>query len=237
VGKASRTKRERREGGGTDVTAHAPKRQLPVFWIVVGAMVVLGIVALVLTRPDAKEQAAKDAAQDAPVYADVTVAGDNLPKYSKDDDPAVGKRLPTITGTSLAGDDMTISAEDGAQVVLVVAHWCPHCQAEVPRIADWEQAGKLPDGVTVRTISTSVDEGRPNFPPAAWLSEVDWPFDTLVDDEAGTAASAMGMDGFPFITFVKADGTVAQRFSGEMDIDDFDAAVRKIAPKDTGATG
>ena len=41
---------------------------------------------------------------------------------------------PPSPASDFDGDDITIGADDGtAKVILFVAHWCPHCQAEVPR--------------------------------------------------------------------------------------------------------
>jgi thiol-disulfide isomerase/thioredoxin len=231
MGKASRAKRERRETG-SQVQVAAPARQLPIFWIVVGLLVCAGIATLVLTAPDKVDKAAAKAGREAPVFADVET-GPSLPDFPGNDakDSAVGRALPTLGGTSLEGHEIMYSAMDGPQVIVTVAHWCPHCQAEVPRIVEWAKAGGLPDGVQLRTVSTGVDEGQPNFPPAEWLAREHWTYPVFVDDEAGSAADALGLDGFPFIVFVDADGNVARRFSGEMEMTDFEQAAKDIAPK------
>lgn len=237
MGKASRTKRERREGGDDEVrrlakaAAGRPKRQLPVFWIVLGLLIVGGLVAAVLTQPDDDESAAVEAVADVPTYAEVTVTGDSLPGFTGNDasDPAKGKPMPTLRGTRT--DDMkgVFAGSDGAQVIAVVAHWCPHCQAEVPRIRDWAaKEGNLPEDVEIRTVSTAASEGQPNFPPAAWLAREKWPFATMIDDEADSAAEALGTKGYPFLVFVNADGTVSSRYSGEMPIDEFADRVAQL---------
>ncbi|MCZ4496910.1 MAG: hypothetical protein JWM25_1495, partial [Thermoleophilia bacterium] len=153
MGKAARTKRDRREGGPDGaprtVVAHEPKRQLPVFWIVIGVLLLGGIVALVATRPSDSDSAATKAAQGAPAFAEVEVTGDQVPAFTTGDDPAVGEQLPTIAGTSTDDGPIRLDAADGAQVIVTLAHWCPHCQAEVPRIVDWAKDGGLPDGVKI----------------------------------------------------------------------------------------
>jgi thiol-disulfide isomerase/thioredoxin len=240
MGKASRTKRERREqeeaGGLPRIDPPRERRQLPVFWIVIALMVVAGIVALVVTAPDedTKDREAKVA--DIPTYADVTVEGTKLEEATATDsedgeDPAVGEQAPTLRGTSITtGDPLTITPGGGtAKVYVVMAHWCPHCNEEVPKLVEWEQEHGLPDGVEVVGVSTSADDGQANFPPATWLAREDWPWDALIDDEVGSAAEALGTSGFPFLVFVDADGTVARRFSGEMPIDDFAKEVAAIA--------
>ena len=40
-----------------------------------------------------------------------------------------------------------------------------------------------------------------------------WAAEQLYDDEAGTAAAAYGLSGFPFLVFVDADGQVVRRLS------------------------
>ncbi|MCW2955723.1 MAG: hypothetical protein JWO69_592 [Thermoleophilia bacterium] len=233
MGKASRTKRERRDTPQkTGVVARNTKRQLPVFWIVVAVLVLGGLVAIVATRPDEADEAAVNAAKDAPVFADVAVDGEPLAEYDEGTDPAVGDAIPSIAGTSLDDEPMSIGGGSEPTVIVTVAHWCPHCQAEVPRIVDWAKGdgAAASEGVRIVGLSTSVTEGQPNFPPAEWLAREQWPFDTLVDDEAGSAASALGVKGFPFITFVRGDGTVSERYSGEMPIDEFADAVERIAP-------
>ena len=240
MGKASRAKRERREGGGDEIrrlaaeAQAARRRQLPVFWIVL-ALIALGGIAAVAITATHKDSPAEKAAADAPVYSEITVTGKNLPSLPAETsakDPAVGRQLPTISGTGFDNVQRTIDPTDGsAKVIVAVAHWCPHCQAEVPRIVDWAKDGKLPANVEVTAISTAASDSRPNFPPAAWLAKEGWPFDVIADDEAGTAGDALGLAGFPFIVFVNADGTIAKRSSGEMPISEFDDAVQALARK------
>ncbi len=129
----------------------------------------------------------------------------------------VGMPAPTITGRSF--DDSAVRI-DGTEptVVVVMAHWCPHCQAEIPRIVDAYRAGKLPDGVRVIGVATANTTERGNFPPAAWLDRESWPFAVMVDDEDGTAMHALGVSGFPTIVAIGADGTVRAHTSGENEL-------------------
>ncbi|MCW2920791.1 MAG: hypothetical protein JWL76_665 [Thermoleophilia bacterium] len=234
MGKASRTKRERRELDRQVTIAAATRtdtRQLPVFWIVVAALVVAGIAALVVTAPNDRESAARAAADAVPTYADVSVDGAELPTWSgSGTDDAIGRQVPTLRGTTFERTIATWSSGDGvARAYVVVAHWCPHCRDEVPRLVEWSRDNDLPKDVELVTVSTAVDKGRPNFPPAAWLADEHWTHDVLIDDEVGTAAAALGVEGFPYLVFVDRHGVVQQRFSGEMPIKDFDAAIRTLA--------
>lgn len=240
MGKASRSKRERREGGGqarSNLTPGAasrggvgePERRLPVFWIVIALVIVGGIVALVATAPDESTKDAVKAAADAPVYADVTVEGEELPRYPQSGtDDAVGKQVPTITGTGFDNVERTLVEEGTPTVIVVVAHWCPHCANEVPRIVEWAKDERNHEGINVIALSTAASKGQANYPPAEWLARERWPFDTIADDEADTANDALGVRGTPFMLFVKGDGTVLERASGELPDGEFDKAVQRL---------
>lgn len=237
MGKASRNKHERNDGaaGGTSKpsVAAAPRKPFPFFGATIALIVIGGLVALIATRPDESTNKRADAAKDVPVYADVTVDGDDLVTWSgSGTDTAIGDPVPTISGTSIENKPLTLKAGDGtAYVYSVMAHWCPHCNVEVPRIVEWADKQGVPDGVKIVGVSTSADKGQPNFPPATWLAKESWAYPTIVDDELGTASDALGTSGFPNLVFVDVDGKVVERFSGEMPADKFEAAVKKITPK------
>ena len=92
-------------------------------------------------------------------------------------------------------------------MIVVMAHWCPHCNDEVPKLVEWGESGDVPDGLQVVGISTAAREDAPNFPPASWLADdMGWEWPVLADDEEQTAARAVGTTGYPFIMFVDADG-------------------------------
>jgi thiol-disulfide isomerase/thioredoxin len=231
MGKASRIKRERRDGAGIQPTASATRRrEFPVFWTVLALIFVVAIGALVVTSPSDAERARNSVADKVPVFADMTVNGEPLPTWSGGEtDAAEGGRVPELAGSKFDGFATTLSPADGvARVYVVVAHWCPHCQAEVPRIAKWGREHELPHGVEIVAVSTAVSEDKPNFPPARWMAKERWPYEVLIDDEVGSANDALGVEGFPFLVFADAQGRVVQRFSGEMPIKAFDAAVREL---------
>ena len=140
-------------------------------------------------------------------------------------DPAVGETIPTVTGTDFAGDEITLGPDGTAQVILFVAHWCPHCQKEIPLLKGHLDDNPMPDDVELVTVSTSVQPGAENYPPEAWLEDEGWTAPVLADDESSTAAQAYGLSSFPYFVVVDADGTVVMRASGELSTDEFDAAV------------
>ncbi|MEO6867137.1 MAG: TlpA disulfide reductase family protein [Gaiellales bacterium] len=224
MGKSSRNKH-------AQVTS-TPRKPFPFFWAAIGLIIVGGIAAMVITRPDDTTNKRTDAAQNIPVYADVTIDGDDLPTWGgSGEDSAIGDPVATISGTSMENEQLTLAPEKGtAYVYAVMAHWCPHCNNEVPKIVDFVNDKNLPDGVEIVGVSTSAQKGQPNFPPATWLAREKWEFPTIIDDEVGTAAAALGTSSFPNLVFVDADGKVAQRYNGEMPTDEFNDAIKKITP-------
>ena len=76
---------------------------------------------------------------------------------------------------------MAIAADGRPKILLFLAHWCPHCQREVPIVQGWLDAGGLPQNVDLISIATSIDPARPNYPPEAWLTREGWEPTVLVD--------------------------------------------------------
>lgn len=156
---------------------------------------------------------------------EVRVAGAALTPYSAGAaDPAVGRPIPELRGYGFDNQPITVTPAGDAKIVLFVAHWCNHCQAEVPRIVDWLAAGRLP-GAQLVAVSTAVDANAPNYPPSKWLEREDWTIPTLTDDTDGTAAQAFGVTSYPYFVAVKADGTVAARASGELALEQLQAMI------------
>jgi thiol-disulfide isomerase/thioredoxin len=113
-------------------------------------------------------------------------------------------------------------------VVLFVAHWCPHCQAEVPRIVKLAKK-KAFKGIAVSTVATGTNPGYPNYPPSAWLRREHWPFPVMVDSQLQTAAVAYGLPSYPYFVFVDAQGKVAGRASGEIAPSDLKKVLTALA--------
>ncbi len=148
--------------------------------------------------------------------APVSVRGESLPKFpSSGPDHAIGMQAPELQGTSFAGSPVDITRDGRPKAILFVAHWCPHCQVEVPRIVALQEQEMLPAGVDVYAVSSSVNASYPNYPPSAWLERERWSNPTIADDEQGSATNAFGLSGYPMMVFVDANGSVTARVSGE----------------------
>lgn len=153
----------------------------------------------------------------------VLVQGDPLPPYPANAgavDPAFDVEAPVIAGKDFEGRTVRIDAfAGGPTMVVFLAHWCPHCNDEIPVINELRDSGQFPDGLNVVGVSTAVNAGRPNFPPGRWLEQKDWSYPVIVDGidferETFIAADALGVSGFPFTVLIDGDGTVQARWSG-----------------------
>ena len=131
-------------------------------------------------------------------------------------DPAVGLTVPTLKGETFDGSLMTIGPSGQGTIVMVVAHWCPHCQKEVPLIQQWLDTNGAPTDVRLVALATANSSSKPNYPAGAWLRSVKWTVPTMVDDKASDGASALGVSGFPYFIVFDAQGKVVERTSGEI---------------------
>jgi thiol-disulfide isomerase/thioredoxin len=138
-------------------------------------------------------------------------------------DPAVGQTIPTVTSPTAS-----IALDGRPKVLMFIAHWCPHCQREVPLIQSWINAGGPPADVDLISISTGIDPSRPNYPPEAWLEREGWTPPVVVDP-TNEIANAYGLSAYPFFVFVNADGTVQSRRSGELTTADLEATIGELA--------
>jgi cytochrome c biogenesis protein CcmG/thiol:disulfide interchange protein DsbE len=216
--------------------ANGGRSSLVWVWIGIAVVVVLAvIVAVVISASGGDDSADGGGASpsggtvvpsgDSEFGGAVTVTGADLSSdrasVGTTADPAIGQTLPTITGTQVDGSPITI--EPGRPMVIIgVAHWCPHCQAEVPRIQEWLDENGMPTDVELVTIATDNDLADGNGPAGKWLRSEGWSVPTLLDDEEKTAGTAIGLSGFPFFVVVDADGQVVLRGSGELTMSQFE---------------
>ena len=165
-------------------------------------------------------------------FQKVKVTGDKLVQLPQGGaDPAVGKAAPTLTGYDLEGRPVTIDpGSDGkATMVVFLAHWCPHCNYEIPVLNEWKAKGLMPPNLRVVGITTASDEVKPNWPPSKWLVAKEWTFDQFADSEGTEAAIAYGASGWPFLVFIDAAGNVTSRVSGEVPVEEITAAANAAA--------
>lgn len=189
---------------------------------VVGAAVVLLLIAAVAFG---NEEVGTE-------YGAVTIEGDALPlmpSAAPIDESASGLVYPDVTGEDFDGTTVTIDHTDGrAKGIVFLAHWCTHCQAEVPRVQAWLDSTGGNADVDLYSVATSMNSGQPNYPPSEWLDREDWTVPVIRDDQDNSALLAYGAGGFPYWVFTNADGTVAVRTAGELSIEQLETILNTL---------
>jgi cytochrome c biogenesis protein CcmG/thiol:disulfide interchange protein DsbE len=143
-------------------------------------------------------------------------------------DPAVGTVAPVLKGQSFDGTPVTVGPDGHPKLVLFAAHWCPHCQREIPLLATYLKDHPLPSGVELFLVATGTNSAAPNYPPSAWLAKVAWPSPVMADDASFTAADAFGLPAYPFFVALDANNKVVERTDGEISTDDFTQLAQKV---------
>jgi thiol-disulfide isomerase/thioredoxin len=193
---------------------------------VAGIVLVAAVVAVVASggsRDDA------DTASGVEQTRAVQVTGAALPPMSGGTDGAVGTTVPELRGASFDGAPVSITHDGRAKLIVFVAHWCPHCQAEIPLLVDHLRSHPMPLNVDLVTVATSTTPDRPNYPPSAWLSRENWTGPTLADSADGTAAQAFGLASFPYFVAIDGTGKLVTRTSGEIPVTQFDQIIDTLA--------
>ncbi len=225
--KASRSSGEGEGEGGSKLA----------IWIGLAAVIalVIGIVVFAGSGDDSNDAASDTTAvgSSLPDSQPVTTTGDALVKLDAavSPDPAVGVDAPLLSGLNFAGEPIVMDpATKGPYMLVFLAHWCPHCNAEVPRLNDWKHSGAVPPELNVIGVATAVSPASANYPPATWFSNKGWEWPVMVDEkagdgEAGKAAQAYGASGWPYIVIIGADGKVKVRVSGEVEVSELQTIV------------
>lgn len=164
----------------------------------------------------------REAAPSGDAEAAVTIDGDPIATFPLESgisadpavDPAIGATFPTISGTDFSGNDVTIADDGRPKAVYYLAHWCPHCQAELPKLVSMSEAGLIPDGVDLYAVSTDYRPDAGN-PAGRWFYNEGWTFPIVRDDAGSPAFAGSGGRGFPYAVYVDADNTIVARSSGE----------------------
>lgn len=202
--------------------ATAPWWQSPIVWVVGLVVIALAItIALSVGGDDAVEKNEIGQAE---------VIGEALPRFSQPD-TAIGMTVPTISAQDFDGDRIQVRSNGNARVYGFFAHWCPHCQAELPRISAWLEENELPDGVEMVAVSTNVDPIGGNYPPSAWFEREGWPDAVVVDSASNAVATGFGLAGFPYWVAANADGEVVLRASGELTTEQFETLLAAVTPE------
>lgn len=146
-------------------------------------------------------------------------------------DTAAGLPAPAASGVGPNGQRVSIGSDGIGRVIGFFAHWCPHCQEELPEVTTFLEEAPLPQGVEVLAVSTAVDANAANYPPSAWLS--DWTGPAIMDDATMTLASAYGVTALPAWVAVDANGNVLYRTTGRLNMEHLGELASAVAPGST----
>ena len=194
------------------------------------AIVIGGAAIVAISSSGSKSDSASGAVSE---FSDITVTGDALPAFdsvSTAIDTAIGMPAPVISGKGFTGTSITTEGTGTPMLVVFLAHWCPHCQREVPLLVQWEKDGKTPTGIDVIAVATGTDPANPNYPPSEWLAREQFPalWPVIADSKDKAAANAFGLSGYPYFVLVDAQGNVFKRASGEVAMDDLTAMINQM---------
>jgi thiol-disulfide isomerase/thioredoxin len=147
-----------------------------------------------------------------------------------DNDPARGKIAPVLNGFGFDGAPLTVAPTGKPMLVVFLAHWCSHCNAEVPRLIEWKNSGTMPADMEVFGVSTGARDDAPNWPPSQWVVDKGWPWPVMADSEDQNAALAFGVSGYPGMILLDGNGKVLARRSGEASIEELKAWTQELLP-------
>lgn len=186
------------------------KRNIPIMAIAFIGIAIVAVIAVVFAGGSSLGSE----------YGDPVVTGDPLPFFvDTANDEAIGLPAPEVVGADFDGNTVTIENDGRAKAIGFFAHWCPHCQVEVPRVTSWLANGGGVEGVDMYSVATSMNSARENFPSSEWLEREDWPVPVIADNQDGIVHLSYGAGGFPFWVFVDAAGNVVARTAGQLEIE------------------
>lgn len=197
-------------------------------WMIGGVIAtVIAIAAVVaISSSSSKDLTAVGSVQE---YSEVRVTGDVLPAFdaAAKPDPAVGMLAPVLSGKGFTGNVVTTESTGTPTLLVFLAHWCPHCQREVPLLVEWEKSGTMPNGIDVVGVATGTDSANPNYPPSEWLARENFPatWPVMADSADKVGGDAFGLSGYPFFVLIGADGKVLVRMSGAVPMDELTATI------------
>lgn len=146
---------------------------------------------------------------------EIIVNGDPITPYSEGTDQSIGLPAPAFSGPGIDSKIISVKNDGRPKAIVFLAHWCPHCQREVPIIQEYINVLGLPEGVDLIAVATSIDKGRENYPPTDWLQSEGWSSPAIFDLNK-EIANAYGLTAFPYWVFVDKDFNILARRTGNI---------------------
>ncbi|MDH3293241.1 MAG: TlpA family protein disulfide reductase [Acidimicrobiia bacterium] len=215
----TKTSRKRDRSTASTTVANPDSGSNKMFTLVIIAILVLGLAGIAIVATS-REGVDLDGDQTAPIE----IEGEFLTQMTSSGisadpstDPVIGVQMPTVTGTDFSDNEIVIGADGRAKAVYFLAHWCPHCQAELPRIVELIETGRQPADLDIYAISTSVDASRGGaYPPVRWFDQEGFTAPVIRDSADNEAFLHFGGGGYPYAIYVDADNNIVARSSGEL---------------------
>lgn len=156
--------------------------------------------------------------------ANIQPQGESLtpPPQVADDEPLVAVEPPPFArGGGTSAESTAEPASVQGEIVLVVAHWCPHSDRMLRELKAWIDAGNAPTGITFQVVSTDIEPTH-SPGPEEWLAEIGWS-SNAIHDHNNQMAAELNITSFPTVLFKEANrATPAARSEGWLDIDQFE---------------
>ncbi|MGI8855492.1 MAG: TlpA family protein disulfide reductase [Thermomicrobiales bacterium] len=135
--------------------------------------------------------------------------------------PAVGAAAPDFSAKASDGSTITKADIAGKPTLMVFfASWCPHCQAEAPKLKALAEAN--PD---LKLVFLGVGDRDTQKDIWAFQSNFSLPVPTY--DDGGNAASVYGVTSYPTLVSVDKNGMISDRDTGEVTQDRLNSLVAK----------
>jgi thiol-disulfide isomerase/thioredoxin len=214
----NQTKQERRRAAAEAREALRRRQaQRRTLGYALGGVALIVMVVLVVLASMGGDQAPSSEAVNPSRPADVTTSGSARPG----DPLRAGETVPDFSAPAIGGGTFRWSDYAGGPTVLSVwAPWCPHCQAELPRL---NAVMKEFPGVQFATVVTGIGD-QPGPDPGVFLEDNGITAPTAIDDSTQKLGSALGIEFFPTLYFVGSDGNVVRYLTGEVE----DATLRNV---------
>ena len=117
-----------------------------------------------------------------------------------------------------------ISADEPVMTVYG-APWCPHCQRELPILA--QAAAKYPS-VKVVTVATAIGQ-EPGPTVEGYLQSHNLSFTVGIDDTNTSILKGMGVTSFPTVYYVGSNGKVVRTTVGELPLAQMESNFSQIS--------
>ena len=120
-----------------------------------------------------------------------------------------------FSGPDQYSNIVSLEKDGNAKALIFLAHWCPHCQREVPAVQEYIDTMGVPDGIDIIAIATSIDKGRENYPPTEWLAREGWT-ELQIYDIDKKIGDAYGLNAFPYWVFLDKELKIIARRTGNL---------------------